>query len=123
MSKLSHVFVIAAILSAGMAGEAFAHAHLKSATPAENAVVTPSFAELDLTFSEGLDIKFSGATITQEDKSAVATDKARLAAGDNKTLMIPVPAPLQAGAYTVDWHVLSIDGHKTKGSYMFTVKP
>jgi methionine-rich copper-binding protein CopC len=123
MSKLPQIVAMAAILSAGITGEALAHAHLKSATPAENAVVTTSPAELDLTFSEGLDLKFSGATVTAKDKSTIATDKAKLATGDDKTLVIPVPTPLQAGAYTVDWHVLSTDGHKTKGSYTFTVKP
>ncbi|EBS0022956.1 hypothetical protein DTE83_24205, partial [Salmonella enterica subsp. enterica serovar Enteritidis] len=24
--------------------------------------------------------------------------------------------------YTVDWHVVSVDGHKTKGKYTFSVK-
>ena len=28
----------------------------------------------------------------------------------------------QAGKYTVDWHVVSVDGHKTKGQYTFSVK-
>jgi methionine-rich copper-binding protein CopC len=27
-----------------------------------------------------------------------------------------------AGTYQVDWHVVSVDGHKTKGSYHFSVK-
>jgi methionine-rich copper-binding protein CopC len=30
--------------------------------------------------------------------------------------------PLQAGSYQVNWHVLSVDGHKTAGSYRFSVK-
>ncbi|MDU5691430.1 MAG: copper resistance protein CopC, partial [Citrobacter freundii] len=29
---------------------------------------------------------------------------------------------LEAGKYTVDWHVVSVDGHKTKGQYTFSVK-
>ncbi|UGX87458.1 copper homeostasis periplasmic binding protein CopC [Phyllobacterium meliloti] len=123
MSKLTHILTIAAVLSTGIAGEAFAHAHLKSATPAENAVVTTSPTELDLTFSEGLNLKFSSATVTGADKAAVATDKAKLATGDDKTLVIPISKPLSAGGYTVNWQVLSTDGHKTKGSYTFTVKP
>ncbi len=123
MSKLTHILTIAAVLSTGIAGEAFAHAHLKSSTPAENAVVTTSPTELDLTFSEGLNLKFSSATVTGADKAAVATDKAKLATGDNTTLVIPISKPLSAGGYTVNWQVLSTDGHKTKGSYTFTVKP
>ncbi|WP_250381188.1 copper resistance protein CopC, partial [Escherichia coli] len=26
------------------------------------------------------------------------------------------------GTYIVDWHVVSVDGHKTKGHYTFSVK-
>ncbi|MCD4599315.1 copper resistance protein CopC, partial [Proteus mirabilis] len=29
---------------------------------------------------------------------------------------------LAEGNYSVDWSVVSVDGHKTKGSYQFSVK-
>ena len=29
--------------------------------------------------------------------------------------------PLPPGTYKVNWHVLSVDTHKTEGSYSFTV--
>jgi methionine-rich copper-binding protein CopC len=38
-------------------------------------------------------------------------------------LSVPVIGTLQPGIYTVEWHALSTDGHKTTGSYSFTVKP
>jgi methionine-rich copper-binding protein CopC len=38
-------------------------------------------------------------------------------------LAVPVSEALGAGTYTVEWHVLSTDGHKTNGSYIFTVTP
>jgi methionine-rich copper-binding protein CopC len=37
--------------------------------------------------------------------------------------MVPVTDELVAGTYTVEWHVLSTDGHKSRGTYGFTVKP
>ncbi|QND52848.1 copper homeostasis periplasmic binding protein CopC [Phyllobacterium sp. 628] len=123
MSQLARIFAVAAIVSTGLAGEALAHAHLKSATPAENATVTASPNEIDLTFSEGINLKFSGATVSSSDKTAVSIGLAKLAAGDDMTLVVPVTKPLSAGKYTVDWHALSTDGHKSKGSYSFTVKP
>jgi copper resistance protein C len=30
---------------------------------------------------------------------------------------------LGAGAYTVIWHVTSVDTHKTEGRYQFTIGP
>ena len=34
----------------------------------------------------------------------------------------PVAETLRPGEYTVAWHVVSVDGHKTKGQYTFSVK-
>lgn len=113
---------MAAALTIAFSGEAWAHAHLTVAAPADKSVVKASPAELDLTFSEALNIKFSGAKLVAADKSEVKTGEAMLMDG-GKVLMIPVPAALAPGAYTVEWHVLSVDGHKTNGSVSFTVQP
>jgi hypothetical protein len=123
MSKFARIFPIAAVIGVSVAGQAFAHAHLQSAVPAENSAVTASPSELDLKFSEGLNLKFSGAKVTGPDKAAVSTGDAKLGAGDDTTLIVPVPTPLAPGVYNVEWHALSTDGHKTTGSYSFTVKP
>ncbi len=114
---------LAGALTIAMAGHALAHAHLVSATPVADGTVTVSPSELDLKFTEALSLKFSGVKIAGPDNTSVATGAPSLAAGDESTLVVPIPAPLAAGAYTVDWHVLSKDGHKTHGSYAFTVKP
>lgn len=116
-------FGLAALTLIAFSGQAFAHAHLKSAIPAVNGTATTSPAELDLTFSEGLNLKFTGVKLLGPDKKAVATGAAKLGAGGDTTLVVPVSAPLDAGAYSVDWHALSTDGHKTSGHYTFTVKP
>jgi len=115
-------YAIAAFISVGFAGQALAHAHLQSAVPAADGAVSTSPPELDLTFSEGLNLKFSGVKVFGPDKAAVATGDAKLKPGDNTTLILPVSGTLAPGAYTVEWHVLSSDGHKTSGSYTFTVK-
>lgn len=123
MSQLFRILAVATVVNAGLLGQAFAHAHLKSAVPAENATVKVSPVEIDLTFSEGLNLKFSGATITGQGNATISTGQAKLAISDQKTLVIPLSTPLVPGGYTVNWTVLSTDGHKTKGSYTFAVKP
>lgn len=102
-------------------GQASAHAHLKSATPPADGSVTSAPPELELTFTEGVELKFSGVEVVGPAKEAVKVGKATLKPGDDATLVVPVTAPLRAGRYTVDWHVLSTDGHRTNGSYAFTV--
>jgi methionine-rich copper-binding protein CopC len=37
--------------------------------------------------------------------------------------LTPVTSTLAPGVYTVTWHALAKDGHKTNGTYSFTVQP
>ncbi len=119
-------FANTAFLAAGLclaSAPAFAHAHLTSATPAANSTVAAAPTELNLTFSEGVNPKFTGAKLIGPDRKAVATGDAKLGPGGDTTLIVPVSGSLSAGAYTVNWHALATDGHKTSGSYSFTLKP
>ncbi len=104
-----------------LAGQAFAHAHLKAAMPADKETVS-SPEEIDLSFSEAINMKFSGIKLTGPDSKDVKLGEPMLME-DDKMLMAPVNEKLPAGQYTIEWHVLSKDGHKTNGSYSFTVKP
>ncbi|AYG63319.1 copper homeostasis periplasmic binding protein CopC [Rhizobium jaguaris] len=122
MPRMKTLFFIAATASLAFAGHAFAHAQLKSAVPAADSTVKQAPSELDLTFSEGLNFKFSGVKVTGPGKAAVKTGEGMLMNGDS-TLMVPITDKLTAGKYTVEWHALSADGHKTNGTYSFTVAP
>lgn len=121
---MKHVIGAAAALAfaAGLAGPAFAHAHLLSATPAADSTVSAAPTQLELHFSEALELAFTGVTLTSTDKDAVPLGEESLEQGDNKVLVVPIARPLRPGAYTVVWHALSIDGHKTSGQYEFTVE-
>ncbi|MRW87502.1 copper homeostasis periplasmic binding protein CopC [Pseudoduganella sp. FT26W] len=121
MSRLVRALSLAVLANIAVAGHAWAHAHLKAAAPAEQAAVA-SPAGLDLTFSESVNQSFSGIRLTGPDQQEVKLEAASLADG-GKTLKAPLAAKLAPGVYTVDWHVLSVDGHKTSGTYRFTVKP
>ncbi|MBN8953467.1 MULTISPECIES: copper homeostasis periplasmic binding protein CopC [unclassified Rhizobium] len=122
MPPIKKLLLAAAAISIAFAGEALAHAHLKSAVPAVDGAVKTAPSELDLTFSEGLNLKFSGIKVTGPDKAAVKTGEGMLM-NDGTTLMVPVTDKLAPGKYTVEWHALSTDGHKTNGTYGFTIAP
>jgi methionine-rich copper-binding protein CopC len=115
--------LLAAALSLGIAGQAFAHARLMSESPAENSEVSTAPAVLQLKFSEGIGLKFSGVAIAGPDKKPVPTGEPSLATGDDRTLIVPIFGILTSGEYTVTWRALSADGHKTHGAFLFTVKP
>ena len=101
---------------------ALAHAHLTQQNPAANAQVTASPQALTLNFSEGVEPAFSGATLTGPQNEQIKTGKATRNEQDKTQLIIPLAQSLETGKYTVDWHVVSVDGHKTKGQYSFSVK-
>jgi methionine-rich copper-binding protein CopC len=100
---------------------AFAHAHLLQETPAAKSTVAAP-AMLLLKFSEGVALKFTGVKVTGPGSTAVATGAESLGPTDDTILMVPLNGTLAAGAYAVVWHALSTDGHKTNGTYGFTVK-
>lgn len=101
---------------------AWAHAHLKHQYPAADAEVTAAPQALTLNFSEGIEPGFSGAAIVGPKQEAIKTQPAKRNEQDKTQLIIPLAQALKPGAYTVNWHVVSVDGHKTKGTYRFSVK-
>ncbi len=109
--------------SLGCAGEASAHAHLQTATPAMGGTVAAAPAALGLVFSEGVNPRFSGIAVTGPASTTVPTGPARLAPSGDRMLVVPLEGPLGPGLYRVDWHALATDGHKTQGSYTFTIAP
>ncbi|MBZ7395846.1 CopC domain-containing protein YobA [Klebsiella grimontii] len=112
------LFLAGCLTSAG----AFAHAHLQQPLPAAGSEVDASPQALTLSFSEGIETQFSGVTLAGPQQKAIPLGKPVRSDNNKAQLTVPVEQALTPGAYTVDWHVVSVDGHKTKGQYTFTVK-
>lgn len=115
---LSTIFVLFVGLSSQ---QALAHAHLKVQTPAADATVSSAPKVLTLNFSEGIEPNFSGVKVTGPDNAEVKMGKLGLDPNNNTQVNVPIEGELAAGKYHVSWHVVSVDGHKTKGQYSFTV--
>jgi methionine-rich copper-binding protein CopC len=107
--------LISAALLAGIAS-ANAHATLDRATPPVGSTVAQAPSQLTLTFTEKLEPSFSGATVTNA--SGQRVDSGAKASGTSIQISLK---PLPPGRYKVNWHVLSVDTHKTQGSYSFSV--
>ena len=122
MNRRALVRSAAALGLALLASAAFAHAQLQSAVPPVGGAVA-SVSELRLKFSEALEPKFSGLTLTAEGGAAVAIGPVTVDPADASVMVIKLGKPLPPGAYTVTWHAVSVDTHRTQGSYDFTVKP
>jgi copper resistance protein C len=93
-----------------------AHATLDHASPQVGSTVGSSPEQVTLYFTDNLESKFSGAEV--RNSAGVRADLGSRASGNS--LRVSVKG-LSAGAYTVSWHVLSADTHKTQGSFNFRV--
>jgi len=103
------------------ASQAFAHAHLKTASPADGATVAPP-AEVILEFTEELEIRLSSITVRDAAGEAIGVAPAEAVPGDRKTLKVRLK-PVSPGAYIVEWAATSVDTHRVTGQYRFTVRP
>lgn len=116
------VTLFAAGLSLATAGTAFAHAHLKTATPAPDSTVQAAPAEVTISFTEGVEPKFSRIEVQDSSGKRVDRNDAHTAPNDNKLFSVGLTS-VPAGNYKVIWHATAVDTHKTEGTFQFTVKP
>lgn len=122
MIRRSLIKIAAALAFAFAATAAHAHAQLEKATPpVGGAVASPS--EIRLKFSEGVEPRFSGIALASEDGAAAPLGPPSVDPTDNSVLIAKVVKTLPPGVYTVTWRAVSVDTHKTQGSFSFTVKP
>jgi len=99
---------------------AWSHAKPTQRTPAADAVVAAP-SEVSIAFSETLEPALSSITVDAADGRAVSAAPAAVDARDGKRLRVKLPA-LVPGRYTVKWVAVAVDGHRTEGHYVFTVK-
>jgi copper resistance protein C len=99
---------------------ALAHAKLVRSDPKPNSIIAAPRI-IKLTFSEKIAPAFSGFTVAMTDGMAVGiTAKV---GDDGKTVTGTPTGPIMAGKYNVSWHATAVDdGHRTQGTYNFTVK-
>lgn len=116
MQKLAGLFTVAAIAGAWTTG-AFAHAMLERASPPVGGAVSGSPGQVRLWFSEALEARFSSAEVT----GPPGPVSGHISVSGNQ-LVIGLPR-LVPGTYRVHWHVISVDTHKTEGSFTFEVRP
>jgi methionine-rich copper-binding protein CopC len=104
-----------------LAGALAVHAHslLLEASPAPGATVPPP-REVRLRFNNRIERSLSRVRVVDARGTGQDLPLAEDAGADR--LVASAPA-LAAGAYRVEWRVLSADGHVVTGRYAFRVAP
>ena len=111
--------VMAGLLVLGGAA-AQAHSIVLEAQPQAKAEVQGPDVPVNLRFNARIDAARSRLTIIDAAQKKTTLELAQDAAPDR---MIATARGLAPGGYTLEWYVLSADGHIVRGRLDFTVKP
>jgi copper resistance protein C len=101
-----------------LVASAHAHAVLSQTSPAAGAVLNIPPQEIVLTFTLKLERAFSTVTVTNSNGDEASQGKVQVS---GNTMRIGFRAMLGAGTYKVIWRAISLDTHKTEGSFTFRV--
>lgn len=114
---------LAALFSAAAmpAVPAAAHAFLDHAVPAVGSTVAAAPKQVQLFFTQDLEPAFTGATLADASGRPVSVGPATFNPQNRAEMMLSLP-PLAPGHYKVTWHALSVDTHRTEGSFGFDVQ-
>jgi hypothetical protein len=113
----SAIVVIIPLLLWLVTGEAAAHAFLDHAEPRVGNTVATAPREVTLWFTQKLEPAFSNITVTNSAGQRVDSGKTRVS-GNQMSVSLRSGG---AGTYRVNWHVLSVDTHRTDGNFTFRV--
>lgn len=120
LRRATQGLTVAAVIGlASLSQGAWAHAHIASSEPAAQTTVEAP-KSVRVTFDSALEGALSKLTVVDAKGNAVTQAKPELDAA-RKTLTLAVPT-LAAGDYQANWVAVASDGHRTQGSFKFTVK-
>jgi copper resistance protein C len=121
VSRAAAAAAVIALAVTSLSQTVHAHAVLHSASPSVGGSVGGSPATIVLHFSEGVELRYSQVSISGPG-GAVSVSRP-VHGGAKATLSVKVGQTLKPGRYRVQWSVVSVDTHRTQGSFSFEVRP
>ena len=113
--------VLAAILAASIAPpHAWAHAFPSGEQPRVGSTVDTPPTQVVIKFDNPIEALFAKLQVTDDGGHEVTTGPP-VRSDDKLSLAVPLKPGLPPGDYHVQWSVVSVDGHRTEASYIFTI--
>lgn len=107
--------LLVAITQAG-----YAHAFPERAIPGAENTLTVSPPSVCMWFNAELEPALSELTVKDVKGVTVSTGHSIVSEKDPSFISVAL-LPLPPGQYEVQWKAIALDGHKTEGSYYFTI--
>ena len=124
MTMKLYAWITAALLSGAAlmwTPAVLAHAFPEDTQPGAGAVLHTAPQQVRIRFDTRVEQEFSVIVVKGANGERVSS-RTKIDPVSRKTLEVSLPA-LEPGDYHVYWSVVSWDGHRTKGDYVFHVGP
>jgi copper resistance protein C len=102
-------------------GPVFAHAKLVKSDPPNRATLNIAPKQIQLWFNEEIEGSFASVSLLDAEGKSVTDTSPETVPDDLKTVVLPLPE-IAPGRYTVNFRILSTDGHVVESDYSFTLK-
>jgi copper transport protein len=103
------------------AAPASAHALLEETAPARAAALEAAPAQVELRFSEPVEVTFGAVRVYGADGAEVQDGAAFHPRDDDRAVAVPLRGGLPDGGYTVTYRVVSADSHPVSGGFVFGI--
>ncbi len=98
-----------------------AHATLVKSDPPRRASLSEAPKSVQLWFNEEIEGSYASISVLDSDDNSITDEKPESVPEDLKSVVLALPE-IGPGGYTVEYRVLSVDGHVVESNYNFRVK-
>ena len=98
-----------------------AHATLVKSDPPRRASLSSSPKQIQLWFNEKIEGSYASVTVLDSNKKSITENNPEVVLDDPKSVILNIPQ-MEPGRYTVQYRVMSVDGHVIASSYDFSIK-
>jgi methionine-rich copper-binding protein CopC len=98
-----------------------AHATLVKSDPPRRASLSSSPKQIQLWFNEKIEGSYASVTVLDSNKKSITENNPEVVLDDPKSVVLNIPQ-MEPGRYTVQYRVMSVDGHVIASSYDFSIK-
>ena len=119
--RIASILALALFDVAAWSALAAAHSVPLRFEPRRDAVLRSAPAEVRIVFDGDIEPAFSTIQVTDSAGRRVDKGGARVDVRNPRLLRVGLGA-MQPGVYRVTWQILAIDGHRSEGTYLFTLR-
>jgi methionine-rich copper-binding protein CopC/putative copper export protein/ABC-type branched-subunit amino acid transport system substrate-binding protein len=120
LASIGAVWLALAAAMVALAGAASAHPYFLHSSPAPSAVVSAGLSQIDISYTESLDLAYCKVSLIAPDGTSIPTRQ--LSGSGGSELEVAPQNPLEKdGTYAVEWTAVGSDGHTVFGTFPLSI--